>query len=321
MKRRRHLLAGTVFFLAVVLLIRWSISAVREPVYKGQRLGLWLSRYSSGHSTSEVDDAVREMGTNCIPLLLRWLSARPRGWTNQLGLRLPVLDGERIETRREQAVQAFDALGEEAWMAVPALIDIFQQSHATTVERAAARALSAIGPSATNAVPCLLRGTTNVNLAVRSISVSTLSQIRSSPQEVVPVLIRCLNDADQETRNMATFALACYGKDASSAVPALLEKLKDPYDQVRGNAIWALAEAHAAAALAVPALTAALEDPKPFVRGRAARLLRVFGPDALSAGQALEKVLGGDADQDVRNEAQETLRLLSLESAGAGREP
>jgi HEAT repeat protein len=318
MNKRRYLLLG-ILVVAVAVVARWSISSLREPAYKGRRLGLWLAGYSSDHSSPEVDEAVRQMGTNCLPLLLRWLSAKHLGWTNQLGLPLPLLDARLVEVRRAQATQAFEALGEEAWAAVPALIEIYQQNLSTAPGRAAARALSTIGPSATNAVPFLLGGATNADPGVRVVAVGTLSQIVSAPEQVVPVLICSLNDPDQEVRDMAAFALACYRKEAKPAIPALLEKLKDPYHQVRGNAIWALAEAHAPAALAVPALTTALQDPQGFVRARAAQALGTFGAEAMPARKALIQLLS-DPDQGVRDHVTQSLRSIDIDPEAAARE-
>jgi HEAT repeat protein len=266
-----------------------------------------------------VDEAVRQMGTNCLPLLLRWLGARPRGWTNQLALPLSLVDGRVVEVRRAQATRAFEALGEEAWPAVPALIEIYQQNLSTAPGRAAARALTTTGPSATNAVPFLLRWATNADPAVRVVAVGTLSQIHSAPEQVVPVLIGALDDPDQEVRNMAAFALVRYRKEAKPAIPALLGKLKDPYWQVRGNAIWALVEAQAPAALAVPALTTALQDPIGFVRARAAQALGTFGADAMPARKALIRLLS-DPDKVVRDHVTQSLRSLGIAPEAAAKE-
>lgn len=320
MKKRRYLLFGVVF-VAIGLAVMWSISSLREPVHKGRRLGLWLSDYSPDRSTSEVDDAVRQMGTNCLPLLLQWLGAKPRGWTNQFRVRLPVMDGRLVEVRRAQAIQAFEALGEDAWPAVPALLEIYQQNLATAQGLGAARALSSIGPSATNAVPFLFRAGMNADPAVRVVAVGTLSQIHSAAHDAVPFLIGCLNDQDREVRHMAAFALGTYGKQAAAAIPALLEKLNDPYEQVRGNAISALVHAHAPAALAVPAFTAALTDPHSFVRTRAAQALADSGTEAMPAREALLR-LRNDPDPGVRDNATKALRSMGIDpEAAAHAEP
>ena len=317
MNKRRYLLLG-LLFLVIALAVKWSISCLYEPVYKGQRLGLWLKGYSSGHSL-EADEAVRQMGTNCLPLLLRRLGARPRGWTNQFALPLPLFDARVVEARRAQAAQAFEVLGEGAWPAVPALIEIYQQNLATAPGRAAARALCATGAPATNAVPFLLRGATNADPAARVVAVGTLSQIHSAPEQVVPVLIGALNDPDQEVRNMAAFTLACYRKEAKPAIPALLGKLKDPYWQVRGNAILALAEAQAPVALALPALTTALQDPHGFVRARAAQALGTFGADAIPARKAMIQLLS-DPDKGVRDHVTQSLRSIGIDPEAAAKE-
>jgi len=58
----------------------------REPVYQGKALSVWLQTYNSASGPGrgspawkETDDALRHIGTNAIPLLLRMLRARDSG--------------------------------------------------------------------------------------------------------------------------------------------------------------------------------------------------------------------------------------------------
>ena len=307
---------GILLFVALAATLSWLMFSLREPAYKGRRLRFWLSNYSWEHSSPEVDEAVHEMGTNCLPLLVDWLGAKGPAWTNRLGLRLFMFDPGRTELRRAQAAKAFAALGEEAWPAVPMLVELYQRNPSNAPGHAAVRALSEIGSSATNAVPFLLLGATNADPGVRVAAVGALSQIRYDPKQVVPALISCLKDPDKEVRDFAAFALACYGKEAGPAIPALLEALKDSYHQVRGNSIWALSEARVTADLGVPAFTMALADPNGFVRSRAAQALGKFGTNATPAREALTQLLG-DSDQGARENAAKSLK--TIDAAGVGR--
>jgi hypothetical protein len=310
---KRWLLPLAILLVAIVAVAGWLVYSLREPTYKGQRLGVWLKGYSSDGPTEQVDEAVCQMGTNCLPILLRGLRASAPGWT----ARLPLFSRyyKFVVVRRAQALKAFEALGSEAKGAVPALIEIYQENISAQSAGAAARALAAIGPAASNAVPCLAQGATNSAPAVRAVAVGALGQIRSAPNQVVPVLIGSLNDSDPEVRHFATFWLgAGYANDAGPAIPALLQKLKDPYYQVRGNAASALAAAHAQPELAVPALITALEDPNPFVRLRAACALKSFGANAEPARDALIHLLR-DSDQEVRDNAAQSLKAIAPEAA------
>src|SRR6185503_2169133 len=62
--------------------VLWILSSAgeREPVYQGKTLHYWLSDYWPGvsHPTEQNKIAVRQIGTNAIPILLRWISAKDR---------------------------------------------------------------------------------------------------------------------------------------------------------------------------------------------------------------------------------------------------
>ena len=59
----------------------WQGLLEREPVYQGKSLSFWLQGYIQGGSyigvwpEPEVDEAVRQIGTNAIPALLHMLRA------------------------------------------------------------------------------------------------------------------------------------------------------------------------------------------------------------------------------------------------------
>ncbi len=73
--------------LAVVLgilagVIGWQVLRLREPVYQGTRLSIWLeqcewsARGETGpkaKSKKGAEMAIRQIGTNAIPILLEWL--------------------------------------------------------------------------------------------------------------------------------------------------------------------------------------------------------------------------------------------------------
>src|SRR5262245_1636847 len=94
-KNRRILFAGAL--LLVLGTMAWFVFASQppEPSYQGIKLSDWLAGYPPAfHSRSTfpapIDEAVRNMGTNCIPLLLRELGAQDSHLKRQV-LRIPVL--------------------------------------------------------------------------------------------------------------------------------------------------------------------------------------------------------------------------------------
>jgi hypothetical protein len=82
--RTRYRIALAVWLVAIVALIAWPLlSALREPVYRGKRLSVWLEQQGTNHfwaRYSELDKqgqtAIRQIGTNALPMLLERLRAR-----------------------------------------------------------------------------------------------------------------------------------------------------------------------------------------------------------------------------------------------------
>src|SRR5436190_119420 len=128
MKRRRILL----FLLCSVAAITLSIffwPRESEPEYNGVRLSIWLHRYKSG-DTLESFSAIRHIGTNATPFLIRWIQYQRPGWKNALrqnawklhpSNRVPLfkrfltrLMRDDAEIRADGAVYGFEILGSKA---------------------------------------------------------------------------------------------------------------------------------------------------------------------------------------------------------------
>jgi len=82
-KKRRILWA--VLLVAVVAAVVWLSMPSPEPVYQGKRLSYWLAGYDSGNynvahpkgpsppTQEQANEAIRQIGTNAFPALLRML--------------------------------------------------------------------------------------------------------------------------------------------------------------------------------------------------------------------------------------------------------
>src|SRR5438105_3314 len=66
---------------AIVMAIVWPRN--REPEYGGKRLSEWLGAYEASPS-DEAQVAVRRIGTNALPWLLRWCGYEPPPWRGKL---------------------------------------------------------------------------------------------------------------------------------------------------------------------------------------------------------------------------------------------
>lgn len=313
--RKRFQIAFAVLLVAVLGVIVWQVRRLREPVYQGKSLSLWLQSYSPDGDSPQVDEALRTMGTNVIPTLLENLRAKePR-----LKLNLPVLGLHYTpaETRHMRAEKGFSALGAEASNAVPALTEIYERDISPTPRRAAANALVEIGPAAKTAIPALIKSAASTNSDVRAFAVYTLGRMALEPELVDPVLINALHDPDREVRYNAAFglgALAFMGGDGKPAIPALMATLKDSYGTARAAAAMALGHIHAEPRLVAPALIESLHDPSEFVRAQAAAALGEYGTNALPELPGLSLSLS-DTNADVRTAVTNALRKIDPEAA------
>jgi hypothetical protein len=102
MKRRPVLIVASACLAAVILaLLVWRPE--REPAYNGATLSTWLTRCGGTNQAESVAsiDAIRHMGTNALPFLLRWIQYEP-GWRDSLARKIlgwPIL-GKRRDVQR-----------------------------------------------------------------------------------------------------------------------------------------------------------------------------------------------------------------------------
>ncbi len=241
-KKRGIILAAV---LAVLGGLLWLLffSGPPEPVYQGKRLSAWLEGYAGqigtvrDVTTEEADNAVRHIGTNAIPTLLRRLRARDSALTHLLHDLAMSQSFVRIRyfpavNRHEQAVMAFKVLGAEARDAVPELTRIFEENISLDSRFSTAEALGAISPDAKVALPALVKVAADTNAAdevarlVRLCVIETLGQIQAEPELVVPALTKALNDPDSRFRKEAAAPLGRFGPVAKPAVPVLFKILE-----------------------------------------------------------------------------------------------
>ena len=281
-KRRRGIILAAV--LAVVLGgLLWLLffRGEPEPVYQGKRLTKWLEVYTGPITTDhekqlkEADDAVRHIGTNAIPTLLRMLRARDSALTLKLVALAQKQHLVKIHYVQRllsnvQAQMAFLALGAEAKDAVPALVTIYEDNISPDSRICTIVALRNIGPDAKAAVPLLLRVATDTNTpdqnarTVRRSAIYALGHIHSEPQSVLPALIKALNDPDTRIRGQAAGSFAEFGPDAKATVPILFKLLEDQDLIVRINAAEAIKNIDPEAAAQRKAeIDAAIARPKP----------------------------------------------------------
>ena len=219
----------------------------REPVYQGRALRFWLRDYAGwdigpkawAAAKVRAEDAVRQIGTNAIPNLLKMVSKTesPRMgkvtdfWDRHIAnlkilparVRHPAWYKNQPRYLNMEGEIGFKILGADAHEAVPELMSIYQGTlsmdsvAAMNSQIAVSRSLISIGPAA---VPPLLKWAASTNEAERLDAIYMLSQIHAQPLEVVPVLIKYLSHTNSQVRIQVAEGLGNFGADSQQAVPA-----------------------------------------------------------------------------------------------------
>ena len=203
----------------------------REPTYQGRSITTWLDAAAFQNEAwwpgqEATDKAVRAMGTNAVPFLLRRIChsrnaesefrARIASWLWRHNFRKQAVryydpwGQERMET----AIEGLHALGASA---VPTLIEFYRGKSDDHLV-----ALGCLGwTRAQEAIPFLLVEANSTNSLVRRRVFWVMGVIHTNAESVVPVLVKGLQDPDLNVRVSAASTLREFGTDAQQAVPAL----------------------------------------------------------------------------------------------------
>jgi len=191
--RRRNAIGLSVLVGAAVLLLGVSFWR-REPRYKGRSLSAWLEDLDleTSHSPDQAEQAVRAIGTNAFPSLVRMLCSEEPFWERavvelekrQAVLRLRFTPANAV---RYRAVLGYGVLGVAARDNVPALIRaLTSEKNSPQVRASVAAALGCIGPAAHDALPALARAAEDTNPQVHRNAVLALINIQRSADRQEP---------------------------------------------------------------------------------------------------------------------------------------
>ncbi|HZQ48457.1 MAG TPA: HEAT repeat domain-containing protein [Verrucomicrobiae bacterium] len=205
MKRLQIIVGG-------VLLLGWlvvHVTRAKEPSYQGRTLtsylaGPWVQvdgpQQENPHYGPD-EKAIRAIGTNGIPTLLRLIQAHDPPWKAKLiswlkRQHMVHIDIQDATERRDLGILGFSILGEEAKSAVPDLV-------------------------------ILIHGR---DPAVRTKAVRCLSSIHPGKETLVPIMVQLLRDPQPEVQDVAGWALYLdYPEEAEKAgVHKMIPELKTP---------------------------------------------------------------------------------------------
>lgn len=262
----------------------------REPEYDGRKLSEWIWTYERSRF-SAVDNgksarAIRTIGTNAVPWLLKWMRYETPKWritfnraTDRL---LPRLRFGRSDTYEFwdlcENSAGFKALGVEGKSAVPALTEMANQQQSMAVSRRAIRALAYIGADGLRPLMAALTDPDKEKRMYAAAYIGLMQPRDTNLNPVAPLLAKCVTDE---------FLIA-------------------------HNAVETLGTLRLEPSVTVPVLTNALGHRKPFMRLRAAEAIGQFGPEGYLAVPALKASLN-DANSDLREAVTNALSPVAPE--------
>jgi HEAT repeats len=207
--------------LGTLMLLFLQPPQVKQPVYRGKPLGLWLD--FGQPTTARV---MADVGTNAIPWLLHEASAHELGLVSMLKIALRNslrMNFVTASEHQDRAKRGLIGLGNAGGLAVSQGL-----SNSDKWIRFGCVGQWEVGQKFPDSyVPDLLKCLDDTEPMVRGRAANAIGMVHQQPEKAVPALIKLLDDPNQNVRCMAALGLSLYNSDAKAAVPALLEHLSN----------------------------------------------------------------------------------------------
>lgn len=174
------------------------------------------------------------------------------------------------------------------------------------VRRHAAASLVKLGHDAKPAIAALSGAASDKDREVRRLAIRALGQLGPESAGCLPALVHALEDQELSVRLAAAMAIQQLEPAETKHRTILIDAMK----KGEGGTIVAVGKYGATAEWAVPTLTSLLQDRRAGIRRIAADALHDIGPAAAAAEDSLRRTAKDDADDRVRDAAQEALTAV-----------
>jgi HEAT repeat protein len=257
---------------AIALILITTLWREREPRYEDHSLLEWIAIADHGDKNSEYSErdaleAVRHIGTNAIPFLIKCIGYRERPWQTRLGslcYKLPekianplshLVEGNGAQ-RQLTAFSGLYILGSDARTALPALTNLLTQPSLVDY---CMPVLIQIGGDGLTAV---LNVVTNQASPFRRAAIGSLVGLdtnRPLDQVIVSTLTNSLADTNRELAFYAAQILCRHHSEKELAMKTLVDALQITDKKLRSSAISHL-RISLRLGYSVPALLQFLQD-------------------------------------------------------------
>ncbi len=325
--------------LAVILVTAVLVAVIlrpepKEPEYRGKKLSYWIDK-STGSLADDGDPeaiaAVRQIGTNSIPCLLKWIRSENQLWNKltRTVYRLPNFPrrtallqefGKRSSAGFQMASRGragFHILGRQAVVAIPELSEIVRHSSSPASAKWAARSLASLGK---DALPPLIevvsnrkQGPSNRYDAAYAISLMTYLDEEAIPS--LPTLAQCLGETNKLLSDMCAKGLGNFARAYSimgCGPPGFPQFARSPNWKVRLAAVRAIADAGIANKQVVTILLDAAKDSDARVSAEAVAALQGIAPKMHKSIPLLTSSLN-DTSVTTAYDAAETMGVFLIE--------
>ena len=307
MNRKRIWLLLAVLLVALTALVLLS-TVSREPGYKGKRLSQWLQKFNAEETArsgamwqtgqerysmaaipaTEAVEAVRHIGKDALPWLVKWLQYEPPAWQFKL---VNFLEQKHVPFRNfleglifrggprddfnKLALAGFKILGSDAAPAVPELVPLLPRMRWPY----SYFPLFYIGPEG---LPPLMAAVADPRFPGRIESIAYFRSLNlcTNGWFAVPVLIGCVNDGSPRVAESAVWALTELELPPEIVLPAMRKAMEDSRWKIRYVTIQALGRLGRQALSCTGLLTNCFSDPEQPIREAATNALnRIMSED------------------------------------------
>ena len=223
----------------------------------------------SGTARTSSDEAVRHIGTNAIPYLLKWISEEPSGEKTIKAINIPIeWLNKKLAPKHDWTIQdkswirpsgaskALAALGNQAQAAVPELERLLYEAKGKTAQIIAPIALGNLGQLG---ILPLTKALTNCNTKVRIAAAAGIYHLGTNAEPLIPILIHSLDDEIIQVKETAHLILMTLKLRPDIVVPAMIARVESENATTRIQAAEILSSYRTLASPAIPALVRALD--------------------------------------------------------------